>query len=228
MITLRPGKERGYAKYNWLETKHSFSFANYYDPRYMGVSELLVINDDWVSPGTGFGTHPHRDMEIISYILEGSIEHKDTMGFHSILKAGDVQVMSAGTGIRHSEYNPSKSQHLNFLQIWIQPNQLGAKPSYQQNNFGDSQGITLIVSPDGQKGSLSIRQSTRIYKLSQSDKDSSFTTVKGRTYYLHIARGSIKVNGTTVQSGDGATIKKEEILSFTEPNKVEALLFELP
>jgi redox-sensitive bicupin YhaK (pirin superfamily) len=228
MIKLRPGQERGYAKYSWLETKHSFSFANYYDPRYMGVSELLVINDDWVSPGTGFGTHPHRDMEIISYILEGSIEHKDTMGFHTTLKAGEVQVMSAGTGIRHSEYNPSKSEHLNFLQIWIQPNQRGVEPRYQQRDFSDSKDITLIVSPDGRNGSLPIRQNASVYKVSLTDGQTSFVTEKGKTYYLHLARGSIQVNETILQAGDGATIKREPELSFTVTGKVEALLFELP
>ncbi len=228
MITLRRSHERGQGQFDWLNTKHSFSFANYYDPRYMGVSALRVINDDWVKPGTGFETHPHRDMEIISYVLEGSIEHKDTMDFHTTLKAGEVQVISAGTGILHSELNPSDLEDLNFLQIWIQPSIEGVTPRYAQKDYSDARGITLIVSPDGRNGSLPIHQEASLYKLSLSRQASTFTTTKERTYYLHVARGSLDVNGTRLEAGDGATIANEPFLNLEALDRVEGLLFELP
>jgi hypothetical protein len=194
----------------------------------MGVSALRVINDDWVKPGTGFETHPHRDMEIISYILEGSIEHQDTMDFHTTLKAGEVQVMSAGTGILHSEFNPSASEDLNFLQIWIQPNQKGVTPRYAQKDYTEAEGITLIVSPDGRDGSLPIHQEASLYKLSLTRQASTFTTTEGRSYYLHLARGSLDVNGTRLEAGDGATIEHESFLNLEALDRAEGLLFELP
>lgn len=233
MITLRSADDRGHANFGWLDSHHTFSFASYYDPRHMGVSALRVINDDWVKPGMGFDTHPHRDMEIISCVLSGRIEHKDTMGFHTVLKAGDIQVMSAGTGIRHSEFNPSQTEDLNFLQIWIQPNVGGVKPQYQEKNFSDSKGITLVVSADGRHGSLPIHQEANIYKLSlhqgaDSDQQAHFETLPGRTYYLHIAQGQLVVNDLEMSSGDGAMITKETLLSFETTEAVDALLFELP
>tara|TARA_R110002167_G_scaffold23131_2_gene82416 strand:+ start:2196 stop:2882 length:687 start_codon:yes stop_codon:yes gene_type:complete len=228
MITLRRSHERGQGQFDWLNTKHSFSFANYYDPRYMGVSALRVINDDWVKPGTGFETHPHQDMEIISYILEGSIEHQDTLNFHTTLKAGEVQVMSAGSGILHSEFNPSDSQALNFLQIWIEPNKKGVTPRYAQKDYSEAKGITLIVSSDGRNGSLPIHQQASLYKISLVSQATTFTTFKERTYYLHIARGALDVNGIRLEAGDGATIDHEPILNIEALDQAEGLLFELP
>jgi redox-sensitive bicupin YhaK (pirin superfamily) len=233
MITLRSANDRGHANFGWLDSHHTFSFASYYDPRHMGVSALRVINDDWVKPGMGFDTHPHRDMGVVGCVLSGSIEHKDTMGFHTVLKAGDIQVMSAGTGIRHSEFNPSQTEDLNFLQIWIQPNIGGVKPQYQEKNFSDSKGITLVVSADGRHGSLPIHQEANIYKLSlhqgtDSGQQTHFETLPGRTYYLHIAQGQLVVNDLEMSSGDGAMITKETLLSFETIDAVDALLFELP
>jgi redox-sensitive bicupin YhaK (pirin superfamily) len=228
MITLRRSHERGTEQFSWLHSRHTFSFANYFDPRHMGISSLRVINDDWVKPGTGFETHPHRDMEIISYILEGSIEHQDTMGFHTSLSAGDVQVMSAGTGILHSEFNPSKTEDLNFLQIWIQPKQTGLTPRYTQRNYSETEGITLIVSPDGRDGSLAINQDACIYKINLGQQATTFSTSKGRCYYLHVARGALEVNGQPLTAGDGATIDEEHFLNIEALDHSEALLFDLP
>ncbi|MEH6473029.1 MAG: pirin family protein [Halopseudomonas sp.] len=228
MITLRRSHERGQGQFDWLHTKHSFSFANYYDPRYMGVSALRVINDDWIKPGTGFDTHPHRDMEIISYILEGSIEHKDTMDVHTTLKAGEVQVMSAGSGIFHSEFNPSDTEELNLLQIWIQPNKQAVTPRYAQKDYSDAKGITLIVSADGRDGSLPIQQQASLYKLALARQATTFATTKERTYYLHAARGALDINGTRLEAGDGATIVDEPFLNIEALDQAEGLLFELP
>lgn len=228
MITLRHSHERGRGQFGWLDSRHTFSFANYYDPRHMGISALSVINDDWVKPGTGFETHPHRDMEIISYILEGSIEHKDTMGFDATLKAGEVQVMSAGTGIFHSEFNPSASEDLNFLQIWIQPNQKGVTPRYSQQDYSEAKGVTLIVSPDGRDGSLPIHQDASVYKLNLTRQATTFAMTEGRSYYLHVARGSLDVNGTRLDAGDGASIDNEAFLNLQALDQAEGLLFELP
>ncbi|MFT6916143.1 MAG: redox-sensitive bicupin YhaK (pirin superfamily) [Motiliproteus sp.] len=228
MITLRLGHERGHGNHGWLDSRHSFSFANYYDPRHMGVSALRVINDDRVKPGAGFETHAHRDMEIISYILEGSIEHQDTQGIHTLLKAGEVQVMSAGTGIEHSEFNASASEDLHFLQIWIQPNEKGVMPRYAQQDYSEAQGLTLIVSPDGRNGSMPIRQQASLYKLSLANQATTFTPSKARTYYLHIARGALEVNGIRLQAGDGATIDHEPLLNIQAADQAEGLLFELP
>ncbi len=228
MIRLRRSHERGTGQFSWLHSRHTFSFANYYDPRHMGVSSLRVINDDWVKPGAGFETHPHRDMEIISYILEGCIEHQDTMGFHTTLTAGDVQVMSAGTGILHSEFNPSKTEELNFLQIWIQPNRAGLTPRYAQNNYAESKGITLMVSADGRDGSLAINQDANIYKINLAQQATTFPANNKRRYYLHVARGTLDVNDTQLAAGDGATIDEERFLNLEALDHSEALLFELP
>ncbi len=228
MIRLRRSHERGTGQFGWLHSRHTFSFANYYDTRHMGVSSLRVINDDWVKPGAGFDTHPHRDMEIISYILEGSIEHRDTMGFHTTLTAGDVQVMSAGTGILHSEFNPSKTEELNFLQIWIQPKQTGLTPRYTQSNYAESKGVTLIVSADGRDGSLAINQDANIYKINLVQQVTTFSANNKRRYYLHVARGTLEINGSLLTAGDGATIDRESFLNLEALNDSEALLFELP
>lgn len=228
MITVRSSHERGHAQHGWLNSRHTFSFSSYYDPNHMGVSVLRVINDDWVKPGYGFDVHPHRDMEIISYVLKGSIEHKDTLGMHSTLKAGEIQVMSAGTGIFHSEYNPSKTEELNFLQIWIQPNKMGVEPRYAQKDYSNSKGVTLVVSPNGEGDSLPINQNANVYKVDLNGESESFSAREELTYYLHVAKGNLKVNGITMTAGDGASIMKEMFIGFEALDQVEALLFELP
>jgi len=228
MLALRKANDRGHANFGWLDSRHTFSFASYYDPGHMGISELRVINDDWVSPGMGFETHPHRDMEIISYVVEGSIEHKDTMGFHTVLKAGDVQVMSAGSGIRHSEFNPSATENLNFLQIWIRPDTHGLKPAYYEKNFSEAKGVTLIASADARDGSLKVNQDISLYKLKFDHQNEQLNISAQRTFYLHMVAGEMVVNGETLLTGDGMTITDEERLTLDISNQAEALLFDLP
>lgn len=228
MLTLRGAQERGQERFGWLNSRHTFSFGHYYDPKHMGVSVLRVINDDWVKPGYGFDTHPHRDMEIISYVLKGRIEHKDTLGTHSTLNAGEIQVMSAGSGIRHSEYNASKTEELNFLQIWILPKVKGIPPSYAQKSFADAKGLTLVVSPEGEGGSLPINQDVRVYKINLTTETQSFAADLQRTYYLHLAAGNLRVNGVAMVAGDGVRIQQERVLELEALDTVDALLFELP
>lgn len=228
MITIRPAQERGHANHGWLDSHHTFSFADYYDPQHMGISALRVINDDRVLPGSGFDTHPHRNMEIISYILEGVIEHKDTMGFHTQLKAGEVQVMSAGTGIYHGEFNASNDEPLHFLQLWIKPATAGIAPSYDQKDFSGIHGIKLIVSPDGRDGSLKIHQDAFLYKVLLKQETSHTPLTAGRTYYLHVARGGLELNGQRLTAGDGAVIAHEALLDLVAQDHAEALLFDLP
>lgn len=227
MITIRAGDERGKANHGWLRSNHTFSFADYYDPKFMGVSDLRVINDDWVAGGAGFSAHPHRNMEIISYVLEGAIAHKDTMGTHSELRAGEVQVMSAGSGVLHSEFNASKTEPLKFLQIWIMPNEENGEPSYDQRDFSSSQGITLVVSPDGRDRSLRIRQDASIYQVKLNGESATFSTTPDRVYYVQVARGAMDINGKSLSAGDGATIQGESILKFAAEGQVEALLMDL-
>ncbi|MGC8118909.1 pirin family protein [Marinobacter sp. VGCF2001] len=227
MITLRRSSERGHAKHGWLESRHSFSFADYYDPGFMGYSDLRVINDDWVAGGAGFGAHPHKDMEIITYVLEGSIAHEDTMNNASELKAGEVQVMSAGTGVFHSEFNASDSQKLNFLQIWILPNQKDVAPRYAQKDFSGTKGITLVVSPDGQDGSIPIHQDARLYQIKLDTEACIFSAAEAKVYYIHVAVGGLVLNGISLQAGDGAYIADEAMLRIEAQKNVEALLFEL-
>ncbi|WP_426417028.1 pirin family protein [Aestuariirhabdus sp. LZHN29] len=228
MISVRKSSERGRGDYGWLQTRYSFSFADYYDPQQMGVSALRVINDDMVAPGMGFDTHPHRDMEIITYMLQGLIEHRDTMGFHTTLKAGEVQVMSAGTGIEHSEHNPSPTTPLQLLQIWIQPDRVGAPPRYDQRDFSSSEGITLLVSKDGRQGSLPIRQDAQIYQLRLPIGQQRLPLETGRSGYLHLISGTLTVDGSHLTPGDGATVQglAEVHMAITSP--IEALWFDLP
>lgn len=227
MIHLRPANERGHAQHGWLDSHHSFSFANYYDPDFMGFSDLRVINDDSVAPGTGFGTHPHRDMEIITYVLNGTIEHRDTMNNVSQLKAGEIQVMSAGSGVAHSEYNASKTEPLKFLQIWIMPNVSGVEPRYAQKDFSALSGINLVVSPEGEAESLAIRQDARLYQVRLNAASESFNTQAGRLYYLHVAQGELTLNEVAMSAGDGAYIDAEAVLTLATDSSVDALLFEL-
>ncbi len=230
MIELRKANERGSANFGWLDSKHTFSFGHYYDPEHMGFSALRVINDDIVAPSAGFDTHGHRDMEIISYVLEGSIEHKDSRGNAEILPAGEFQLMSAGQGILHSEYNASASQNLRFLQIWIQPNSTGGSASYQQKKFGQQPGLTTIVTPTGENGSLQIKQQAELHQLLLEANSSLDFTAKRANIYVHLVSGQLAVNGQHMAAGDGAKISNLSALTFSNASSEQlvALVFELP
>lgn len=231
MLELRPAAERGIANFGWLYSQHTFSFGSYHDPEQIGFSDLLVINDDRVAAGQGFGTHPHRDMEIFSYVLEGALEHKDSMGVGSVIRAGDVQMMSAGTGIRHSEYNASDEELVHFLQIWIVPDREGVAPRYQQQNFpaDDKRGrLRLIISPDGADGSLSVYQDARVYAgLFDGAEQHRITLPAGRHAYIHVARGALTVNGQRLSAGDGARLRNVQEIDFSQGEHAEVLLFDL-
>ena len=231
MITVRKAHERGRANFGWLDSNHTFSFGSYYDPQHMGFSALRVINDDVVKPGAGFDTHGHKDMEIISYVLEGSIEHKDSEGNIQTLPAGEFQLMSAGRGIYHSEYNASASHDLRFLQIWIQPNTFGNKPGYQQKDFGKQDGLTPIATPNGEKGTLQIKQDASLYQLIlQPGQQIDFEVTNGRNIYLHQVSGKLSVGNTELEAGDGAKVEQQTKVSMANNKQepVTALLFDLP
>ena len=229
MIQIRYSDDRGPADHGWLQSRHTFSFAGYYDPRHMGVSALRVINDDRVAPGMGFGTHSHRDMEIISYVKKGTIEHKDSMGNIERLPAGEFQLMSAGTGVTHSEYNPSHTDELEFLQIWIQPNVQGITPGYQQKKFDHAQGLQLIASPDARDGSLLIHQDASLYQLRlENGGTAEHALTPARKVYVHVVGGSVSVNGAELNEGDGATVAEVDTITFTSDAGTEALVFDLP
>jgi len=229
MIKIRYSDERGSADHGWLQSRHTFSFASYYDENHMGVSKLRVINDDKVTPGSGFETHSHQDMEIISYVKKGTIEHKDSMGNVEKLPAGEFQLMSAGTGVTHSEYNPSSSEPLEFLQIWIQPNELAIEPGYQQKQFASKTGLQLIVSPDGHDNSLQIHQDAYLYQLLlDGELTTSYSLEAGRTVYVHVVSGTISINGEQLNEGDGATVNEIDMIEFTSSSDSEALVFDLP
>jgi redox-sensitive bicupin YhaK (pirin superfamily) len=231
MIEIRHAHERGRAEHGWLSSRHTFSFAQYHDPQQTGFSDLLVINDDRVAPGRGFGTHPHRDMEIFSYVLEGALEHKDTMGTGSVIVPGDIQLMSAGTGVAHSEYNPSRTEPVHFLQIWIVPRASGTAPRYQQSRFdaaGKRGALRLVISPDGADGSLVVQQDARVYAgLFDGDEHAQLALPTDRRAYVHVARGSVKVNGIALGEGDGARVRDERTLRFTDGHDAEVLVFDL-
>ncbi len=229
MITIRQSDERGPANHGWLQSLHTFSFAGYYDPAHMGVSALRVINDDRVTPGNGFDTHSHEDMEIISYVKKGSIEHKDSMGNIERLPAGEFQLMSAGTGVTHSEYNPSATDELEFLQIWIMPDVVGIEPDYQQKKFESKQGLQLIASADAREDSLLLHQDASLYQLRlKSEQTASLSLIPGRLVYIHVVSGSVSVNGEILGAGDGATIKEDETVRFIGIESNESLVFDLP
>ncbi|MBU0912465.1 MAG: pirin family protein [Gammaproteobacteria bacterium] len=230
MIELRRSADRGVAAFGWLKSKHSFSFGRYYDPAHMGFSALRVINDDEVDAAAGFDTHGHQDMEIISYVLEGQIAHKDSAGNVKTLPAGEFQLMSAGKGIYHSEFNASDKDNLKFLQIWIQPNQFGGVPGYQQKDFKAEPGLTLVISPDGRDGTLQIKQDAYLSQLLLSEHDVIELPVAAkRNFYLHLITGELELNGTTMQAGDGAKISKQtELKALATQGPVKALWFDLP
>jgi quercetin 2,3-dioxygenase len=231
MITVRRSKERGHFSFGWLDTYHTFSFDQYYDPRFMGFRTLRVINEDRVAPGGGFPTHPHRDMEIITYVLEGALEHKDSMGNGSVIRPGEVQRMSAGTGIMHSERNGSVSEPVHLLQIWILPDQPGIEPGYEQKMYGDEEkhgALRLIASHGGQDGSVLIHQDARIYaSVLDAGQEITHELASGRHAWLQVARGSVTLNGQQLKQGDGAAASEEPSLKITGDEKAELLLFDL-
>lgn len=232
MLALRKAEDRGHADHGWLNSYHTFSFSSYYDPRHMGVSNLRVINDDTVAPGGGFATHGHNDMEIISYVLEGALEHRDSMGNGSVIRPGDVQRMSAGTGVTHSEYNPSSSEPVHFLQIWLQPNAMGVDPAYDQKHFPveDRRGRwTLLVSPDGRDGSIATHQDALMFGTLLGEGETLEYAFDGeRQGYLHLARGRLRVGEITLAGGDGLRIQKQATLRIEGIEAAEVLLFDLP
>nr|WP_314419175.1 pirin family protein [uncultured Erwinia sp.] len=231
MIEQRLSAQRGLGDHGWLHSRHTFSFANYWDPKQVGFSDLLVINDDQVAKSRGFGAHPHSNMEIISYVLEGALAHKDSMGTGSVIVPGDVQLMSAGSGVTHSEFNHSQTEGVHFLQIWIVPAEKNTAPGYQQVSVPDSEKrgqMRLIVSPEGTDGSLKVRQDMRIYSgLFNGDESQTVTLPDDRYAYIHVARGSIIVNGIEFKEGDGARVRNEQTLTFTDGQDAEVLLFDL-
>ena len=231
MLRIRKATERGHADHGWLNTYHTFSFAGYYDQKQMGFRELRVINEDRVQPKEGFPTHPHRDMEIITYVLEGALEHKDSMGNGSVIRPGEVQRMSAGTGITHSEFNHSGSELVHFLQIWIVPEKEGIAPSYEQTFFPDEEkrkNLRLIASRDGRYGSVTINQDVNLYAaLLEQGEAIAHVIPEGRHAWLQVARGSVEINGQHLEEGDGAAVSDENQLIVTGREKAEVLLFDL-
>jgi hypothetical protein len=228
MLHLRKSNDRGHANHGWLDSWHTFSFADYHDPQHVSFSALRVINEDRVAPGEGFPTHPHRDMEIITYVLEGALEHKDSLGTGSVIRPGEVQRMSAGTGIRHSEFNHSQTEPVHFLQIWILPDRQGVKPGYEQKRIGLDGQLRLVASPDGHDGSVTIHQDARVYAARLNGSEVTHTLASGRRAWLQVARGAVKLNGTTLQAGDGAGIENETALRLAADGSAEVLLFDLP
>ena len=230
-MDIRRADDRGLANFGWLHSRHTFSFGSYFDPQQTGFSDLLVINDDRVSPGRGFDTHGHRDMEIFSYVLEGGLQHRDSMGTGSVIRPGDVQMMSAGTGVMHSEFNASREELVHFLQIWIVPDRKGVVPRYQQQHFTaeEKRGrLRLIISPDGADGSLSVYQDARVYAgLFDGDEQQVLKLQQNRYAYVHVARGSLEVNGQRLGEGDGARLRGVTDLAFRGGRDAEVLLFDL-
>lgn len=231
MFEIRKSDDRGQVKLGWLSSHHTFSFGHYYDPEQMGFSDLLVINDDYVQPAKGFDTHGHRDMEIITYVLSGALAHKDSMGTGSVIRPGDVQMMSAGAGILHSEFNDSKDEEVHFLQIWLVPNRMGAEPRYQQTFFSVEQKrgkLCLILSSEGEQGSLSLYQDAKIYAgLFDGAEQAILNLPKDRYVYVHLARGELQLNGQLLQAGDGARVRNETQLIFSQAKDAEVLVFDL-
>ena len=233
MINIRRAAERGTANFGWLDSRHTFSFGEYYDPKHMGFGPLRVINEDRVRPGAGFGTHGHQDMEIISYVLEGALEHKDSIGTGSVIRPGDVQIMSAGTGIRHSEFNHSVTEPVHFLQIWIVPNREGVAPRYDQRTFPDADKrnrLRLVGSSDGRDGSIVIYQDVELFAtLLDGGEHVTHAWRPGRKGWLQVARGTVVMNGHELDTGDGAALEREPALTVTaKVAGTEILVFDLP
>jgi redox-sensitive bicupin YhaK (pirin superfamily) len=231
MILVRKSNDRGHADHGWLDTRFTFSFSDYYDPQHVQFRTLRVMNDDRIAGGGGFPTHPHRDMEIVTYVLEGALAHKDSMGNGSVIKPGDVQYMSAGTGVAHSEFNASDSETAHLYQIWMFPDRQGYKPAYDQKHFTDADKrgkLRLVVSPDGRDGSVQIRQDNELYATVLAPGESVEHALKpARHAYVQVARGSVTLNGEPLEAGDGAAISAEKSLQLTGVNDAEVLLFDL-
>ena len=231
MIKIRKSDERGHFDHGWLDTHFTFSFADYYDREHVHFRTLRVLNDDRVSPGAGFPTHPHRDMEIVTYVLEGALEHRDSMGTGSVIRPGDVQYMSAGSGVTHSEFNASKTEPVHLLQIWMFPQKKGLKPVYDQKNFPESERrgkLRLVVSPDGRNGSVKIRQDNELYATLLGGGESVKHKLKPERHaYVQVARGSVKLSGKLLEAGDGAAISDEKSVELTGVDNAEILLFDL-
>jgi redox-sensitive bicupin YhaK (pirin superfamily) len=231
MIEFRPARERGHAEHGWLDSWHSFSFADYHDPAHMGFGALRVINEDRIAAGTGFGEHGHRDMEIVSYVLDGALAHRDSLGNGSVIRPGDVQRMSAGTGVRHSEFNARPDGPTHFLQIWIEPERRGIEPGYEEKRFeaADKRGrLRLVASPDGADGSVRIHQSARLYAaLIDGDERARLELAPGRRAYVHVARGAVSVNGRSLAAGDAAKLAGEAAVELDAGRDAEVLVFDL-
>jgi redox-sensitive bicupin YhaK (pirin superfamily) len=231
MITVRPGNERGHSERGWLDSHFTFSFADYEDPRHMGFRSLRVINEDWIQPGRGFGMHPHRDMEILTYVLEGALEHRDSLGTGSVIQPGDAQRMSAGTGIVHSEANPSTSEPVHLLQIWILPDRTGIAPAYEQRAFSEEERrgrLRLLASRDGRDGALTIHQDAELYTtLLAAGENVTHPVRPGRHAWVQVARGAVTLNGKPLRAGDGAAVSDEEAVTLSASEASEVLLFDL-
>ncbi len=231
MIRIRKREERGHFNFGWLNTYHTFSFGDYYDPSNMGFRSLRVINEDWVHPARGFPTHPHRDMEIITYILEGALEHKDSMGTGSVIRPGEVQRMSAGTGVTHSERNPSDTESVHLLQIWLVPDKRNYPPSYEQKTYTDDEKrgrFRLIASPDGREDSVTIHQDAHVYAaLVEQGAEISYELAGARHAWVQVARGRVEINGQALEQGDGAAISDEQLLTVKGLEPSEILLFDM-
>jgi len=230
-LALRKSDERGKANFGWLDSKHSFSFGHYHDPKHMGFGPLRVINEDRVAPGGGFPTHPHSDMEIISYVLEGALEHKDSIGTGSVIRPGDIQRMTAGSGVRHSEFNASKTDSVHFLQIWVIPEKKGLRPSYEQKSFSDDEKrgtLRLIGSRDGREGSVTIHQDVDLYAtVLAAGKAVTHTIAVGRGGWIQVVRGAVEIDGSTLEAGDGAAITHSGALTIQGTTDAEVLLFDM-
>ncbi|MEN5017232.1 pirin family protein [Erwinia sp. Eh17-17] len=229
MIYLRKAQERGHANHGWLDSYHTFSFADYYDANFMGFSALRVINEDVIDGGQGFGTHPHKDMEILTYVLSGTVEHQDSMGNKEQIPAGEFQIMSAGTGVRHSEYNASKDVPLHLYQIWIIPEKTGIEPRYAQRRFDDVQGRQLVLSPDARDGSLKVFQDMTLSRWAlKADEQGSVDIEDGRRIWIQVVKGDVTVNGEAATTSDAFAIWDEKSLAITASSDAEILLFDLP
>jgi redox-sensitive bicupin YhaK (pirin superfamily) len=231
MMKIRKSQDRGHANHGWLDTRFTFSFADYYDPDHMGFADLRVINDDIIAPGKGFGTHPHKDMEIVTYVLDGALEHRDSMGNGSVIKPGDVQRMSAGTGVSHSEFNHSQESPVHLLQIWILPNRSGHQPGYEQKHFPGEEKrgrLRLIASENGDSDSVSLNQDVRVFAgLLDGDEEVNYQLEDGRVAWIHVAQGEIEVNGEFLSAGDGASLDAGSSLHLGKGQKSEILLFDM-
>lgn len=226
-MTLRPSGERGHAFHGWLDSHHTFSFAGYYDPAHMGFGDLRVINEDRVEPGRGFGTHGHRDMEIISYVVDGALEHRDSMGSGGVLRHGDVQVMSAGTGVRHSEMNGSATEPVHFLQIWVMPAEQGTTPAYADKHFAPAPGWTLLVSPDAREGSLRVGQDIDLWRGMFDAAQTVTRPLRRGRAWVQVVRGAVALGDTTLRAGDGAAIEAADELTLHATDTSELLVFDL-